>query len=367
SSSAFDAYLAVDTVLSAAPVASKDNCATGGPDSCLRHLLLRRTGTYFVEATSSAAAQLGSFTLTVNRPRPPVAPEGLTQLRFDSVSVIGVAGAVAEGVVVLGAVGTDPDADSLQLEVEVRPVATAFNGLPTAVSANLASGRQGVVRVALGSDDAGYHWQARFVDQTGRRSAWTSFGGNAESSPDFVLAVPQAPADPANLAQLRDGGTVSIAVGGVSSSVTGLFTAVVADPDPADQLRLEVEVRPLGTTFAGTPTGSSTPTASGADAQASSTGLADNVSYHWQARTVDQTGRASAWVTFGGNAESEADFRVAVPPTQITFAVQPADGSAGADLSPAVRVSARDASGAVLASFTGDVTVALEANPGSAT
>ena len=32
--------------------------------------------------------------------------------------------------------------------------------------------------------------------------------------------------------------------------------------------------------------------------------------YHWRARACDQTGRCSAWVSFGGNAENATDFHV---------------------------------------------------------
>jgi hypothetical protein len=39
-------------------------------------------------------------------------------------------------------------------------------------------------------------------------------------------------------------------------------------------------------------------------------GLAAGTGFHWQARACDQTNRCSAWVQFGNNAESDADFRV---------------------------------------------------------
>src|SRR5437867_8606621 len=53
--------------------------------------------------------------------------------------------------------------------------------------------------------------------------------------------------------------------------------------------------------------------------------------------------------------------------TQLAFTVQPPNGAAGAALTPAVQVTARDAQGNVATDFTGTVTVALGANPGSAT
>src|SRR5207247_3871550 len=53
--------------------------------------------------------------------------------------------------------------------------------------------------------------------------------------------------------------------------------------------------------------------------------------------------------------------------TQLAFTVQPPNGAAGAALTPAVQVTARDAQGNVATDFTGTVTVALGVNPGSAT
>ncbi len=95
--------------------------------------------------------------------------------------------------------------------------------------------------------------------------------------------------------------------------------------------------------------------------------LSDNTAYHWQARTVDQTGRTSGWVAFGGNGESATDFRVTVAVTQIVFTGQPSNAVAGTAISPAVRVSAQDALGNTLSSFTGNVTVSLVSNPGGDT
>src|SRR5438094_244463 len=53
--------------------------------------------------------------------------------------------------------------------------------------------------------------------------------------------------------------------------------------------------------------------------------------------------------------------------TPLAFTVQPPNGAAGAALTPAVQVTARDAQGNVATDFTGTVTVALGVNPGSAT
>ena len=62
-------------------------------------------------------------------------------------------------------------------------------------------------------------------------------------------------------------------------------------------VRLEVEVRLVGTGFLGTPTATSPFVANGATAAVTASGLTNNSNYHWQARAVDITNRPSAWVS----------------------------------------------------------------------
>src|SRR5439155_1509419 len=87
----------------------------------------------------------------------------------------------------------------------------------------------------------------------------------------------------------------------------------------------------------------------------------------WQARAVDQTGRASGWASFGNNAETATDFRVAVAVTQLAFTGQPSNAVAGAAITPAVQVSAQDALGNTITSFAGNVTVSIANNAGGGT
>ena len=123
-------------------------------------------------------------------------------------------------------------------------------------------------------------------------------------------------------------------------------------------------MRPLGTTFSNVATVSSVPVASGAVAMVTAVGLLDNTTYHWQARAVDASGRASAWVPFNSGS---AAFRIAFPPAQLVITQSPGNVAAGAALLPALRVEARDATGNLLGSYGGAVTVALGANPAAAT
>jgi hypothetical protein len=119
---------------------------------------------------------------------PPDAPTGLGQFKADGSTSIAVGGTTTETSVVLKATLTDPGADTVKLQVEVRPVGTAFTNASTHESALLASGAVAAVAVNGLSVPNGYHWQARAVNGAGASSAWVSFGGgNPESSPDFSV------------------------------------------------------------------------------------------------------------------------------------------------------------------------------------
>src|SRR2546426_1939661 len=51
--------------------------------------------------------------------------------------------------------------------------------------------------------------------------------------------------------QLRRDSTTAIPLGGSTDQSSVVLRGVLADPDPADSLRLEVEVQPVGTAFTG--------------------------------------------------------------------------------------------------------------------
>src|SRR2546430_1826083 len=67
----------------------------------------------------------------------------------------------------------------------------------------------------------------------------------------FTLSVtrPRAPTGPTTLAQLRADSLTAVPPGGSTDQATIVLRGVLADPDPQDSLRLEVEVRPVGTAF----------------------------------------------------------------------------------------------------------------------
>jgi hypothetical protein len=297
----------------------------------------------------------------------PNAPTGLEQLRTDD-TALAVGESTTESTVDFRATISDPDNDNVQLQVELRPVGTAFTGSPDAISSSalFASGTTVRLRVPV-SDRTDYHWRTRAVDNNGLEGPWVSFGGNSEDEIDFSVLIPGAPDVPTGLLQLRSDATTEIAVGETIDENTVVFTGTVSDPDPGDLVRFVLEVRPVDSTFTGIPTAQSPPVSSGTAASITIGGLPDDTQFHWRAQARDESGSvASGWVVFGANADSPApadvDFAIAIPATELAFTSQP-PGTVAAGATFSVEVSAREASGTVDNAFNGDITVALGTDP----
>lgn len=241
---------------------------------------------------------------------PPADPASLAQLKSDGTTAIGVGATTDETTVIFQATLGDPDpGDSIRLEVERQPVGTAFTGTATGASTGVTGG--GTARVTLSGQlaDLSYHWQARALDHGGLTSAWVSFGANPEVQTDYRIEIPAAPNAPSGLGQFLQNRQTAIPVGGTTTQSTVVIKATVTDPNAADQIRLEVEVREVGVAFSDTATApASALVANGGTAEVSLTGLPTGKDYHWQARAVDQSGRAGPWVSFGANAETDVDF-----------------------------------------------------------
>jgi HYDIN/CFA65/VesB family protein len=138
----------------------------------------------------------------------------------------------------------------------------------------------------------------------------TSNVGNRSPSVTGVGAPNTAPATPSDLGQFQSDATTAIGVGGSTSGSTVVLKGLVSDPDNGPTVKLQVEVRPLGTAFSNTMTHESALGPSGRRASVAAGNLAPDTRYHWQAQALDSLGGTSGWIPYGGNAESAADFRV---------------------------------------------------------
>jgi hypothetical protein len=234
----------------------------------------------------------------------------------------------------LSATVTDPDSLQVELQVEAERIGVAFTGTPTGTSDPVASGS--TASVTLNSlADGRYHRQARTKDENGDTSRWVSFDTNSDGNQpsvnadvDFRVNVPLAPTA---LAQ-QDDASQPLPTGGLTDDPVTL-SATVTDPDYAT-LRLEVEAKRIGVAFDGSNTTTSSAVASGSAASVTLTNL-DDGRYHWRARTVDQNGATSGWVSSGSNSDgnqpttnADIDFRVNAPSDPAGLFQQKPNGSA---------------------------------------
>src|SRR5207302_1297562 len=84
--------------------------------------------------------------------------------------------------------------------------------------------------------------------------------------------------------------------------------------------------------------------------------------------SIDKAGTAFPLTATGAGSTTSAAFNItAGSATQLVFSVQPSTTTAGAAITPAVEVTAQDASGNTATGFTGNVTVAIGTNPSSGT
>ena len=104
-----------------------------------------------------------------------------------------------------------------------------------------------------------------------------------------------------------------------------LFQGRLNDPD-GDKVKMQIELRKLDEyngEFLNKYTQQSALGSSGSHVNISVAGLVKG-NYHWQARTVDQYGLASNWISFGNNNNSAVDFAVNITaPPDALFSYSP--------------------------------------------
>lgn len=260
---------------------------------------------------------------------PTLVPATVQQYQADGVTTIAVGGTVGSPTAVVKAELHDQNlpAQTIRLHVEVRPISDAFvnpatpvaDGLNYFLSAPVNDG--GVAEVALTPLTLGtsYHWRARPVDSLDQVGGWYSFGGNAETSADFIYQDPSPVVT--SVSQLTSTGA-SMSVGQSVTTVPVQLRGYVNDPDAGEARTLQVEVRPIGQSFTGVATAESAPVTTNGYITVSVSALTFGTSYHWQARAVDAAGNASAWKSYATNAETAVDFSYADFPSAPNLMTQ---------------------------------------------
>ena len=141
----------------------------------------------------------------------------------------------------------------------------------------------------------------------------TSTAPGASGQLTLTLIRERAPSEARDLRQLRNDGSTQIGIGETIPETEVVIRGRVDDPNETQDVRFEVELRPLSQPFSGAPTQISDFAPRGSTISVRASGLAAGTGFHWQARACDVTGRCGTWTLFGNNAESDADFNVATP------------------------------------------------------
>ena len=115
-------------------------------------------------------------------------PTALTQYKSDRVTGITVGDTTTENTVIMTGGVSDPRENMVKLDVEVKPVEIPFTNTPTISSELVLSGSTASVTVS-GLANGQYKWQARATNSQGVSGSWQAAGGNADTSPDFIVSV----------------------------------------------------------------------------------------------------------------------------------------------------------------------------------
>src|SRR5205823_1279712 len=98
------------------------------------------------------------------------------------------------------------------------------------------------------------------------------------------------------------------------------------------------------------------------------TSLHDALPTSFSGLSIDKVGTGYTLTATGAGSTTSTAFNItAGTATQLVFNVQPSTTTAGAAITPAVEVTAQDASGNTATGFTGNITVAIGTNPSSGT
>jgi hypothetical protein len=322
----FDAYLALSDSFGVS-LRQNDECPTETGTACVKDYPVTVTGRYIVEATTANSADTGAFALLVVKERAPGQPQSIGQFKGDSTTSIGTGLNTDQTVAVFKGTLNDPNArDSVRLEIHFALASSPLGDTPTHVSGYVAVGQTAWIRVTALAENFGYHWKARTCDKTLRCSAWLDFGVPDPAADFYVNAILETPAA-TDTGQFMANGTTSIPLGGTagSGSATVVFKALVTDPDPGDQILLELELKDVGTTGPdGTGLRRGAGVATNTKASVTVTGITGAIlvgtSYYWRVRACDQTNRCSAWVNFGSNVNTSGGF---LNPADPDFHVNP--------------------------------------------
>lgn len=240
------------------------------------------------------------------RPSPPDEPSAAVQL-LSTGAPFPIGGTLDGPQAVIEAVVSDPDLGQLKLELEFKAHPQAFDGTGLLQSPPAANGTPARISVGPLAPGTAHHWRIRTVDPSGLKSAWWEAGGNSPT-PDLVVRADTAPSVTAPQ-QLSLATGASMGAGARFSAAGVRFRLDHSDAQP-DSWQLAIEVRRTDQPLTGSATVTSAVTPPG---QAATVDVILPLGdYHWAYWAVEATPFAlsSPRVSFGSNADGEADFKL---------------------------------------------------------
>ena len=215
-----------------------------------------------------------------------------SQVRADTgVAMADPGGTLPQGVgVYFKVTPTDPQGNTVRMEVELHQLPATFTGTANYVSSYVASGAVATTPTVTGLAPGNYGWAYRVVDSQGLASSWV-----AANNPDFTVQASQPPTHGiAN--QVRADTGVAMADPATIPQGVGVYFRVTPTDPQGNTVRMEVEWHQLPASFTGTANLVSSYVSSGSQATTPTlTGLAVG-NYGWAYRVVDSQGLASSWV-----------------------------------------------------------------------
>lgn len=162
------------------------------------------------------------------------------QYRADGSTAIALGGTTSEtSMVVKYTVNNYSMNAVLTSQVELEPVGTAFDGVPTASGSVTYSGVPVIGSITVNSlvSPTNYHWQVRVCDIfLTNCSPWVSYGENDESATDFTAMINYTPYDPTNL------GPAEAVSGDYTNDSTPTFTFDLSDQNDGDTVKYQIQI-----------------------------------------------------------------------------------------------------------------------------
>ena len=134
-------------------------------------------GTGVTDAAGNAMASSYPFGYTTAAPapnNPPGTPTSLTQYKSDGTTLLTKGLYTNQTTLVFKGGVTDPDSDTVQLDIEIADVSASFTGTPTCSSTLVASGATAAATCS-GIANGRFKWQARGTDSKSSSGSWTQY------------------------------------------------------------------------------------------------------------------------------------------------------------------------------------------------